>query len=167
MQNTLHIPEFITCYNGIKVTGIEALCILLKSYAYPNRYLDLMPRFGRPVPQLCMVSNQIMNFLYDRWHHLLTTFDQPWLSPENLRRYADYIHDTGAPLENCWGFVDGTVRSVCKPAEGQRQLYNGHKRIHAIKFQSIVCPNGMIANLYGPIEGRRHDSFMLARSGVY
>ena len=24
----------------------------------------------------------------------------------------------------------------------------------------------MIANLYGPIEGRSHDSFMLARSGI-
>ena len=30
-------------------------------------------------------------------------------------------------------------------------LYNGHKRIHALKFQSVVAPNGMIANLYGPV----------------
>ena len=60
----------------------------------------------------------------------------------------------------------GTVRSVFRPGEGQRQLYNGHKRIHGIKIQLIVCPNGMIANLYGPIEGRSHDSFMLARSGI-
>lgn len=30
-------------------------------------------------------------------------------------------------------------------------LYNRHKRIHALKFQSVVAPNGMIANLYGPV----------------
>ena len=58
------------------------------------------------------------------------------------------------------------MRSVCRPREGQRQLYNGHKRVHGIKFQLKVCPDGMIANLYRPIEGRRHDSFMLSRSEI-
>ena len=62
--------------------------------------------------------------------------------------------------------MNGTVRSVSRPGEGQRQLYNGHIRVHGIKFQSIVCPDGMIANLYGPTEGRLHDSFILARSGI-
>ena len=45
-------------------------------------------------------------------------------------------------------------------------IYNGHKRVHAIKFQAIVTPNGLIANLFGPVEGRRHDSGMLADSGL-
>ena len=58
------------------------------------------------------------------------------------------------------------MRSVFRPVEKQRQLYNGHKRVHVIKFQSVVCPDGMIANLCGPIEGRRHDSFMLSRFGI-
>ena len=58
------------------------------------------------------------------------------------------------------------MRSVSRPGEGQRQLYNGHKQVHGIKFQSIVCPDGMIANLYEPIEGCHHDSFVLARSGI-
>jgi hypothetical protein len=29
-------------------------------------------------------------------------------------------------------------------------VYNGHKRVHSIKFQSVVIPNGLIANLAGP-----------------
>ena len=29
-----------------------------------------------------------------------------------------------------------------------------------------MAPNGLIANLYGPVEGRRHDAYMLARSNV-
>ena len=155
-----------TCYNGAKVTRIKGLWILLKRYFYPNRYLDLIPRFGIPVPQLCLIANHVINFIYERSHHLLTSFNQPWLSPANLKRHADYIHQSRAPLENCWGLVDGIGRSVCRPGEGQRQLYNGHKRVHGIKFQSIACPDGMIANLCRPIEGRRHDSFMLARSKI-
>ena len=29
--------------------------------------------------------------------------------------------------------------------------YNGHKRVEALKFQAVVAPNGLIANLYGPV----------------
>ena len=47
-----------------------------------------------------------------------------------------------------------------------RNLYNGHKNVHAIKFQSVVAPNGLVANLYGPVEGKRHDSGILAMSGL-
>ena len=38
--------------------------------------------------------------------------------------------------------------------------------MHSIKFQSVVAPNGLVANLYGPVEGKRHDSGMLAESGL-
>ena len=38
--------------------------------------------------------------------------------------------------------------------------------MHGIKFQSIVAPNGLIACLYGPVEGRRHNSGMLVDSGL-
>ena len=63
-------------------------------------------------------------------------------------------------------FVDGTVRPICRPGKNQRVVYNGCKRVHALKFQSAVAPNGLIANLYGPVEGRRHNSAVLAMSGL-
>lgn len=34
------------------------------------------------------------------------------------------------------------------------------------KLQSVHAPNGLIAHLFGPIEGRRHDAFMLGESGL-
>ena len=115
LAEILHIPNQVRCYNRIVVDGIEALCIFLKRFAYPCRYADILPRFARPVPQLCMISNEIMNFIYQTQHHRLRSFDQPWLSPENLQNYADIIHAKGAPLNNCWGFIDGTVRPVSRP----------------------------------------------------
>ena len=54
--------------------------------------------------------------------------------------------------------MDGTVRPICKPKHDQRAVYNENKRVHALKFQSVVAANGMIANLFGPVERRRHDS---------
>lgn len=73
------------------------------------------------------------------------------LSPANLQTYVDAITAKGAPLENCFGFIDGMVRPIARPREHRRILYNGHKRVHALKFQSIALPNGMIGNLYGPV----------------
>lgn len=63
-----------------------------------------------------------------------------------------------------WGFIDGTLRKTCRPKEFQRMAYSGHKRCHGIKFQSVVTPDGLIACLFGPIPGSRHDSFMLTES---
>ena len=60
--------------------------------------------------------------------------------------------------------MDGTVHPCSRPGQNQRILFNGHKRIHALKFQSVVIPNGQIRNLHGPVEGRRRDSGMLAES---
>ena len=60
--------------------------------------------------------------------------------------------------------MDGTVRAVARPRHNQGVLYNGHKRGHAIKFQSVTAPNGMIANLFGPVEGKKYDSGMVALS---
>ena len=52
-------------------------------------------------------------------------------------------------------------------SKNQRVLYNGHKKVHAIKFQSVAVPNCLVANLYGPVEGKRHDSSMLAKFSLY
>ena len=162
----LQLPEQLRCQNGLKVLGLEALCIFLKRFAYPCRYCDMINRFGQPVPQLSMVSNLVMNYLYNNFSHLLSDFNQPWLARAELEKFANAVHAKGAPLENCWGFVDGTVRPICRPQEHQRVVYNGHKRVHSIKFQSVVAPNGLIANLAGPFESRKHDAGMLAESGL-
>ena len=166
LLDVLSPPEKIICQNRFYVYSDEALCMLLRRFAYPCRYEDLVPRFGRAVPQISMVVNEMLGLIFAQHGHLLTNFNQPWLSPANLVTFADAVHRKGAALENCWGFIDGTVRPVCRPGAHQRVLYNGHKRVHSIKFQSVVAANGLIANLYGPVEGRRHDSGMLAMSGL-
>jgi hypothetical protein len=65
-----------------------------------------------------------------------------------------------------WGLIDGTLRKACRPIRFQRAAYSGHKQTHGIKFQSVVTPDGLIACLFGPIPSARHDSFMLAESGL-
>ncbi|EGZ08565.1 hypothetical protein PHYSODRAFT_340308 [Phytophthora sojae] len=45
-------------------------------------------------------------------------------------------------------------------------VYNGHKRVHAFNFQTVVAPDGMICHVYGLVDGRRHDIYMLRESGL-
>lgn len=146
---------------------MEGLCILLKRLAYPCRYTDMVPRFGRNPTELCLIFNEVLDLVYANHSHRLQNWDlNPFLQPDQLHRYAEAIHLQGAPLTNCFGFIDGTVRSIARPKHNQRVMYNGHKRVHGIKFQSVVTPNGLISNLSGPFEGKRHDSTMLHESGL-
>jgi len=113
-----------------------------------------------------MITNTVLDWFYRVHGFRLTSWNQPFLSPLNLQEYTNAITRQGSPLTNCFGFVDGTVRPICRPGEKQRIVYNGHKRVHALKFQSVALPNGLIGNLYGPVEGRRHDAGMLKDSGL-
>ena len=117
LAEVLHVPFQIRWNNRDVVGGIEAVCILLKRFAYACRYSDMLSRFARPVPQFCMISNQEMDFIYQTHHHRLKNFNQPWLSQFSLQNYAEVIHATGASLQNCWGFIDVTVRLVSRPGK--------------------------------------------------
>jgi len=141
----------------IESTGIEEHCIVLRR---------LQHLFGRSKVELSYIFNEVLDCIYTLHGHLLTALNTPWLSHQNLDRFAAAVNERGGPLENCWGFIDGTVRRICRPQQNQTLVFNGHKRVHGIKFQSIVAPNGIVVHLYAPIEGRRHDAGMLRESDV-
>lgn len=151
LKDALQIPDTIVCHQRSVCDGIEGLCMVLKRLAYPCRYSDMIPLFARPVPVLSMITNKVIDVIYDLHHHRITDWNPMLLNPRKLDSYAQTIHDKGAALDNCFGFIDGTVRPICRPGENQRMVYNGHKRVHAIKFQSMTLPNEMIAQLYGPV----------------
>ena len=66
-----------------------------------------------------------------------------------LQEYVAIIHAKGAPQDNCFGFIDGTVRPISP--QHQRVVYNDRKRIRSLKLQSVAPPNGLIGNMYGPV----------------
>lgn len=151
LSDVLGLPENFICPQRTVAQSIEGLCMLLKRMSFPCRYSDMIYRFGRPVPELSMVTNQVVDYIYNAHGHRLTQWNDRLLNPLALQNYADFISRKGAALDNCFGFIDGTVRPICRPNENQRIVYNGHKRLHALKFQSVTLPCGLIANMYGPV----------------
>ena len=168
LRDALDLPNEITChfYNDLVVDSTEALCIVLSRLAYPCHYVDMVPLFGRSVPQLSMIFNQKIDLIDSSDNHRLSDLNQGWLSPRCLKAFADSVHRKGAALDDVWGFIDGTVRPGCRPKVNQRILYNRHKRLHALKYQSVTTPSGMVANVFGPVKGKRHDCAILAMLGL-
>ena len=104
--------------------------------------------FGKPVPVLCMVNKYTTYYIYQaqnlQWNDSIP-------KPHSLEIYSNAITAKGSPLDNCFGFIDGTVRPKGKLGQNQGSVYNGQKRVHDVKFQSMALPNGIIGNMYGPI----------------
>ena len=101
--------------------------------------------------------------VYQRFHHLLEDLNLVWL---DTSVFTTAVQDEGAPLDKCWGFIGGTACLVARPVKNQKVMYSGRKRFHCLKFQSVTTPNGLIGHMFGPIVGRRHDTFMLSVSGL-
>ena len=115
---------------------------------------------------MSLIIHCTLDFLYAEWNHLLVDINQPWMTHDRLESYCEAVVHRGSPLTNIIGFIDVTARSICRPIAHQRLCFSGHKRVHALKFQSVMCPDGILAHMFGPIEGRRHDAGMLQLSGL-
>ena len=61
----LRVPLIFRCSQGTICDGTEALCIVLKRFAYPCRCSDMMPIFGRSLLELSLICNQVTDWIYN------------------------------------------------------------------------------------------------------
>ena len=135
-------PQF-SCPQGTVWSGIEGLCLVLNCLAYMWKYFDLIYRFACPVPELCMIYNVGLDWIYITHGHGLTSWNQLFLTPAWLEQYAQATHQLGCPLANCLGFIDSNIPPILQLEEHKRLVYNGHKPVYSLQFQSLFIPNGL------------------------
>ena len=63
LRDALQLPANYICSQGTNATGMEAMMILLRRLAYPNRWSDLVPLFGRTVSELSLIFNKVKMLL--------------------------------------------------------------------------------------------------------
>lgn len=104
---------------------------------------------GKRIPELSEVMWEGMEYIVQMHGNLV------W----GDALYASVIREKSVTLENCIGFVDGSILKFAQPTihDLQNVVYNGHKRSHELKFQALVSPDGFSIHIYGPHEGRQHD----------
>ncbi len=167
LQHALRIPDEVRTSLGTVSSGLEALCLVLMRLAYPCRWIQLVPHFGRSITHLTTLFNEMITFLDTTWRVQLLTWPQMFRTPAFLQQCAAVIAASGAPLQNCVGFLDATIHGVAKPGVAEASVYSGYKKRHCMKYQHLVLPNGLVVHEYGPHEGRRSDSFVYGSSGLH
>ncbi|CAM9239686.1 unnamed protein product [Discosporangium mesarthrocarpum] len=69
--------------------------------------------------------------------------------------------DAGPPIQ---GFATSSTVHLDLDDVAQAATYSGYKRNHGTKFQGVVLPNGIIADLWGPVVGSRHEGCLMISS---
>jgi hypothetical protein len=132
-----------------------ALCIVLFRLSHPDRYKDNFWLIGRSQSYQSSVFTDTIHHLVERYRQMVD-WDESRLTQPFLASLATSVEEcSGGRVRGVFGWVDGTQRPICRPSEHQEDFYSGYKKAHTIKFQAIVTPDGMIAHLGGPFEGKR------------
>jgi len=183
------IPAIIRLENRQKVTGEAVFLVTLYELAYPNKQAEVGRHLGLIVSSAQpLVSRMItygMNHMLRRWLHLIQ-------SDGSNHNALDMWHSSAEYMVNCVRtkfegqaherfnsvgmFIDGTFNFTCRPdqreehsAEGldtQRAVYSGYYGGHGLKYLHCVWGSGMIAQVWGPVDGRRHDGHLFMQSEI-
>lgn len=95
----------------------EGLGMILKRFSYLCHYSDMIHRFARPAPEISMITITVMDHIFLSHGHRILQWNFDILSPLMLQEYADVIYAKGAPPNNCFGFIVGTVRPISRPGQ--------------------------------------------------
>ncbi|CAH3185676.1 unnamed protein product, partial [Porites evermanni] len=63
LVDVLQTPDTFTCPNGTVCDSTEGLCVILKRFSYPCRLSDMISTFGRSVPELSVISNEVTEWM--------------------------------------------------------------------------------------------------------
>lgn len=75
LAEVLQLPPVFKCPQGSVSDDIEGLCTLLRRLSYPVRYSDMVNRFARPVPVISMITNCVLDYIYETHHHRITSWN--------------------------------------------------------------------------------------------
>lgn len=187
----LHFPDEVILPSRHRFHGQECFLVGLYRLRYPNTLYnaDWISVFGLNYTHVSLIFNWFIRFISDRWGYLVADNVDYWTTAlpyfaDKIRLKANSIggYNFRSALEpggfRVFGFIDNTMFATCRPGGGptsngdrndpliQRSMYNGWKKIHGLKFQTVDLPNGMHYNVYGPVSVRHNDLYTLHHSNI-
>jgi hypothetical protein len=154
LAEALKIPETFETTNCYVFSQIEALRLLCARFCSAGEMYTLSMPYDCSQSSISECINELVEYLDNRWEHLLGCDNDHLLHPDNLKQYAHAICTHGAPIRSIFSFINCIIQRICHPTWFQQQAYNAHKKFHSLKFQAVMLPNGIIGHLYSLLEGR-------------
>jgi hypothetical protein len=159
----LQVPKIIVTSEGDKCEGLHVLCMMCMYYAYPTRRFEMIGKFGTSLSRMSRLISHLRNWLWEKYYPGMSNPKQ--IAIGKMEEFAGIVEErTG--MRGIFSFIDGTVRPTCKPEIFQAVVYNGKDKTHALKYQLVVTPDGIMRHVYGPVCGSRHDQHMVHASKV-
>lgn len=175
---------------GHKFHGEEVLLCGLYRLHMPVIFGDAAWRtfFGFSYSRASKCFQIFCQHMKDNWAYLLLdniNFWKPYLK-DCARSIGMKLNELGlVDLDperfGVFGFIDNTCNAACRPGGGptrdgvnaprnnpliQRAFYNGWKKLHGTKWQTVDLPNGMIFHAWGPCSLRHNDLWTLNKSEI-
>ena len=183
-------PAKVVSKNRTTFTGEEVFLFGIYRLVHPGKYAqrDIREHFGFNNPSLC--SQCFHLFL----KHM--TYNRGYLLTNNVEYWTPYLEASAEAIrakcleKGCYftpgtfcifAFIDNTMNGTCRPGGGptrdgenaprndpliQQAWYNGWKKLHGMKWQSIDLPNGMNYHVWGAVSVRHNDMFTLRHSNI-
>ena len=168
-------------------SGEEILLAGLFRLHAPNIQGDVGWRtiFGYDQPTTSIACSIFFTFMVENWAYLLQDHLSFWLPylPQFAEKIRAKLQEKGVFFEpesfRVFGFTDNTMNATCRPGGGptrtgedaprndpliQRAWYNGWKKLHGMKWQTVDLPNGMNMHVWGPVSIRHNDIWTLEES---
>jgi hypothetical protein len=171
-------------------SGEEVFLFGLYRLSHVSKYnqADVHTLFGLSDPGLASKCfHCFLNFMVTNWGYLLTNNLDFWLPyiPDCARAIARKCQEKGCYFPeddfSIFSFIDNTMNACCRPGgvptmegEGaprwhnyiQQAWYNGWKKLHGLKWQTVDLPNGMNFHVWGPFSVRHNDLYSLRHSDI-
>ena len=188
-------PDVMYGPSGHKFSGEEVMLLGLYRLHFPSYYnhFSYKELFGFDNQRASLAFKLFLRHISLNWGYLLLDNMQFWkpyipqcaeaIRQKLLREpYNCYFEPPGQEAGfNIFGFIDNTMNATCRPGGGptrdgtnaprndpliQRAWYNGWKKVHGMKWQTIDLPNGMNFHVYGPVSLRHNDLYTLHHSQI-
>jgi hypothetical protein len=159
----LQVPKVIVSSEGDKCEGLHVLCMMCMYYAYPTRRFEMISKFGTSLSRMSRLISHLRNWLCVKYYPGMSNPKQ--LPADKMEEFSHAVQER-VGFAGIFSFIDGTVRPTCKPEIFQSVVYNGKDKTHALKYQVVCTPDGMMRHFYGPVCGSRHDQHMVHASKV-
>ena len=151
---------------------------------------------NRSRSELCNAFYWFLDYMIINWGYLILNNREYWLGALPLSAEAVRLKLSALPKEanrlyfgpaddplgfNISLFIDNTLMAMSRPGGGpmhggenaermtrflQQAFWTGWKKLHGLKWQTVVMANGMDFEVWGPASVRRNDNFTLHRSHI-
>ena len=139
--DALDAPAGFRTAGGHVFDGEEGVLLLLRRFRSTDPLLTLTEETGRSISAISEAVCYMVEHIHAKFPHLIDERSFSAWAPK-FAAFAEVFSRRGIPIDNLIAFIDGKLFPVCRPGKWQQVLYSGHKRIHGIKVQGLVFPNG-------------------------